>query len=105
MSLVESTSKCLLLAALVLAPALSQATGARGMTYEEHAIEKVSAALVKYELKYVTKLTSNICGTTGEEGTEVKVLIKATSGRFVLLRTYGVTYPGVFSRAQTILCK
>lgn len=95
--------KFITLAALALAPVASQAAAARGYTADEIAVQKVSKALVQNDLKFVTSPTQNICGTTGLEGTDVKVQIEA-GGRFITIRHYGVTYAGFFTREKAIAC-
>jgi hypothetical protein len=92
-----------LVLAVALAPVVSQAASPRGLTYWEIAIQKVSEAMVKNDLKFVTAPTDNICGTTGTEGTDVKVQLEVR-GRYVTIRHYGVTYAGFFSREKAIEC-
>jgi|GEM_PF-4830325 len=96
--------KALILTALALsAPAVSHAAAARGYTSDEIAVQKVSEAVVQNDLKFVTAPTDNICGTTGVEGTDVKVQIEA-KGRYITIRHYGVTYAGFFAREKAIEC-
>lgn len=99
-----SSAKFFVLAALALAPAASQAAAARGYTTDEIAVQKVSKAVVQNDLKFVTQPTSNICGTTGIEGTDVKVQIEA-NGRYITIRHYGVTYAGFFTSEKAISCE
>ena len=98
-----SSAKFLALAAFILVPTLSHAAAARSYSSDEIAVQEVSKALVQNDLKFVTSPTSNICGTTGLEGTDVKVQI-AAGGRFITIRHYGVTYAGYFSREKAISC-
>ncbi len=98
-----SSLKLVVLAALALAPAASQAAAARGYSSDEIAVQKVSKAVVQNDLKFVTTPTNNICGTTGVEGTDVKVQIEA-NGRYITIRHYGVTYAGFFASEKAIAC-
>jgi hypothetical protein len=89
--------------AAAFTPSASHAAAARGYTADETAVAKVSEAVIERDLKFVTSQTTNICGTTGTEGTDVKVQI-AANGRFITIRHYGVTYAGFWSREKAIEC-
>ena len=92
------------LAVLALSmPSLSNAAAAHGYSTDEIAIQKVSEKLLQNDLKFVTEATNNICGTTGIEGTDVKVQV-AAQGRYITIRHYGVTYAGFFAREKAVEC-
>ena len=89
--------------AAALTPTASRAAAARGFTSDEIAVQKVSEALIANDLKFVAQQTENICGSTGVEGTDVKVQI-AAGGRFITIRHYGVTYAGFWTSEKAIEC-
>lgn len=102
-----SLSKKLALLSLlsfVLVPASSKAAAVRGFTADEIAIQKVAEAIVENDLKFVTAPTENICGNSGVAGTDVKVQVEATPGRYITIRHYGVTSAGFFFREKAIEC-
>lgn len=84
-------------------PATSEAAAARGETREEQVIKKAVQKLAKNDLKFVTREVSRVCGTN-EPGTEVQVQIAAPSGRLVTIKTYQVTYDGIFTSGKIHDC-
>lgn len=100
--------------ALSLTPAASHAAQLRSypkiptprfVPYEDAAIKKAAKVAIEDTLKYIVEETSNVCGTTGEAGANVKVVIRAPNGKLVLLRTYGVPNDGAFTSPSAIECK
>lgn len=102
MKIAKINLKQVAFAALVFAPLLSQAAPVRMPTFDEESVEKVQRVMTKSELKYV--VTNGVCGTS-KPGSTVKVVIKSASGKFVLLRTYGVPENGILFDSKPVLCQ
>ncbi len=77
----------------------------RFATYNDMAIRKAAKVAAEDTLKYVVEETNNVCGNTGKNGANVKVLIRASNGRLVLLKTYGVPEDGVVFASTAFECK
>ena len=100
--------------AISLAPAAGQAVGLqpfpkaptpRFQTADEEAILKTAKVVAEDTLMYDVEYTSNVCGTTGKAGQNVKVLIRTSSGRLITIRTFGIPEDGIIFKSQATECK